>query len=311
MKGNLLLLFAFLISIQVGVAQMPTFKTSIDRSSIVIGQQFHIKLEVNIPHNSFTLQSLSIPDTIPHFEVIGKGKSDSVPGDASTYFSQILNITSFDSGTFILPSFKLNFISVDKGRAFSGYTDTFRINVNYTPLDSIKPFHDIHTVIDVKDEWALWMWLALLDAILLLLAIILFILKKLKKQKKVEVFASKLTPYDEAIKGIEDLKSKRLLEQGNVKQFHTALVSIFKRFISRRFVKDIMNLTSNETLLMLDSSGISKENTSAIANTLRMADAVKFAKFNPSISESDSSLFHTKTVIDSINNSNIQTEDKK
>ena len=287
-------------------AQVPSFKTSIDRSTILIGQQFHLKLEVSIPHNTFTLQSLSIPDSIPHFEILGKGKSDSVPGDAVTYFSQILNITSFDSGTFVLPAFKINFVSLDKGKVFSGLTDTFRVNVGYSKIDSVMPFHDIHTVINVKDQWELWQWLALMDAILLLIAIILFIIRLLKKKKKIEVFASSLTPYDEAIKGLSELQSQRLLENGNTKQFHTTLVDIFKRFLSRKVGKDITSLTSNETLVLLQQQNISKEEISRAANTLRMSDAVKFAKYNPSINDSNVALSETKETIETINKSNSQ-----
>ena len=305
-KLTLLFFISFLSC--AGIAQMPSFKTSIDRSTIVIGQQFKLKLEVNIPHNTFTLQSLSIPDSIPHFEIVGKGKSDSVHSDDATYFSQILNITSFDSGLFVLPSFKLNFLSVDKGRVFSGLTDTFKINVTYSPIDSIQPFHDIHTIKNVKDEWELWMWLALIDAILLLIAIVLYILKRLKRKKKVELFASKLTPYDEAMKDISDLQSKKLLENGEVKQFHTSLVYIFKKFMSRRSSKNLTLLTSEETLILLHQNEVSKENISSIANTLRMADAVKFAKFQPLISESEQSLLQTKAVIESINHSTNEKE---
>ena len=133
-----------------------------------------------------------------------------------------------------MPQFKLNFLALDKGKVFSGFTDTFRINVGYAPLDSVLPFHDIHTIINVKAEWELWQWLALLDGLLLLVVIILWVMKLLKKKTNTEIFASKLTPFDEAMKGLTELQSKKLLEEGNIKQFHTSLVDIFKRFISRQ-----------------------------------------------------------------------------
>lgn len=304
-------LFISLIFVGFGCfAQMPSFKTSIDKQTIVLGEQFHVKLEVNIPHNTFNLQSLSIPDSIPHFELIGKGKSDSIHGDASTTFTQVLNFTSFDSGSFVLPQFKLNFLAVDKGKVYSGFTDTFKINVTYNPIDSIKPFHDIHTVIDVKNETPLWVWLALIDGILLLIAIIIYLIKKFKKKPSTEVFASKLTPLEEAIKNLNDLKEKRLLEQGNVKEFHTSLVSIFKRFLSRKISKDITSLTTSETLLVMEQAKYGMDNTSVLAATLRMADAVKFAKYQPSLAESDASLNQTKMVVEKIDNLNAKENAK-
>lgn len=304
-------LFIFLIVFGYGsYAQMPSFKTSIDKQTIVLGEQFHVKLEVNIPHNTFNLQSLSIPDSIPHFELIGKGKSDSIHDDASTTFTQVLNFTSFDSGSFVLPPFKLNFLAIDKGKVYSGFTDSFKINVTYNPIDSIKPFHDIHTVIDVKNETPLWVWLALIDGILLLIAIIIYLLKKFRKKPATEIFASKLTPIEEAIKNLNDLKERRLLELGQVKEFHTSLVSIFKRFLSRKLSKDVTSLTTSETLLVMEQANYGMDNTSLLAGTLRMADAVKFAKYQPSVAESEASLKQTKMVVEKIDNLNTKENAK-
>jgi uncharacterized BrkB/YihY/UPF0761 family membrane protein len=76
-------------------------------------------------------------------------------------------------------------------------TDSFLINVSYSPLDSVKTFHDIKSIIEVKDEWPLWMWIALGLSIILLIILLYSLYKNRKRKKPAVVFASKLSPVEE------------------------------------------------------------------------------------------------------------------
>jgi hypothetical protein len=96
------------------------------------------------------------------------------------------------------------------------------------------------------------------------------------------------------------LQKEQLLYQGEIKPFHTRLTDIFKRYLSRKMEKNILNLTSSDILLLLNDTLLSKTDTSLIAGALRMSDAVKFAKYSPPTSESESALINTKKVIEQI-----------
>jgi hypothetical protein len=292
----LLVSFIFLKGLFI-YAQAPALKTSIDKNDIVIGQQFKWTVKATVPVSTYRIHWFNIPDSIEHFEVVDRGKIDSTEDKGILHFQQVISLTSFDSGSFNLPSFTVNFDPVKDDTTLNLATDSFRINVSYSPLDSTATFHDIKTIIEVKEEMPLWVWLAIADGVLLLIAIILFLRRVLrKKQKESDGFDSSLSPYDEASKALSELKEKNLLEKGDLKQFHSTLVSILKRYISRTTRAKHSHFTTGELLLSMKGR-ITGDELSKLANSLRLADAVKFAKYTSPITESEASFIGIKEFI--------------
>ena len=112
-----------------------------------------------------------------------------------------------------------------------------------------------------------------------------------------DLFHSKLSPYEEAMQSLTDLQQQQLLQKNEVKEYHTRLSEIFKRYLSRKLKTYKMNLTSDEILMELDKYEPGKEQLFAFANCLRMSSAVKFAKYIPPQNESEKCLEQTKEMI--------------
>ena len=298
---RVLLFIVFGLSIQFVFAQAPSLKTAVDKKQILIGEQLKYSVQATFPLNAYHLTWFDVPDSFNHFEVVIRGKIDTVEKNGMTTYKQTLLLTSFDSGINILPSLPVNFGSLANDSAINLFTDSIPINVSFSPLDSTKTFHDIKTIIEVKDEIP-WLLLAGGIALLILLIVgIIYLIKYLKNRRKnIPLFNSKLSPIDEAMQSIEQLQKDQLLYKGEIKQFHVRLIDIFKRYISRKMQRNVFNLTSSDILLLLNDTLLSKADTSLIAGSLRMADAVKFAKFYPHKEESESALINTKKVIEQI-----------
>jgi hypothetical protein len=301
-------LLGFLFFTQQIFAQQPTVKTSVDKSKILIGEQFHYKVETSMPDNTFRLSWFDVPDTLGNFVVIQKDKIDSTTANGNLNFSQVITLTSFDSGIKVIPSLILNAGPLQGDTSFNLLTDSIPINIAFSPMDSTKTFHDIKTIIDVKKEWPWWLWAIIGIAILLLIFWIRFLIKFLKKKPApADLFSSKLAPYDEAMQALNDLEKQQLLQKNEVKEFHLKLTEIFKRYISRRTKTYKMHFTSDELLMDIDQPGLEKEKIFAFANCLRMSSAVKFAKYIPLQSDSEKCLQQTKEMITEINNFNKET----
>ncbi len=302
MKGiKCSLLLLILVSFS-GILNAQTVLTSTDKKNILIGEQFQYKVEATYPENRYSIQGFNVPDSFSHFEVINRGKPDSSINNGMITWVQVITLTSFDSGINVIPSFTINFYPITNDTATSLGTDTLPIMVSYSPLDSTKTFHDIKTIIGVKDEWPLWKWIAAGICLLLLIGLIIFLVRYLRKKKSVsDAFSSRLTPFDEAMKSLQQLIEERLLENNDVKQFHTRLSDIFRRYISRKTNTNLLNQTSAEILLLLQENRLSKENVSQVASALRMSDAVKFAKYHPPVVESEAGFQSIQQVIKQIN----------
>lgn len=285
------------------LAQKPSIRTSVDKSKIVIGEQIHYTVSTSMPDNTYRLSWFTIPDSLGHFQVVQRNRIDSSFVNGNLNFSQNITLTSFDSGIQVIPSFVLNIEQLQGDTSFNLLTDSIPIQVSFSPMDSVETFHDIKSIIEVKKEWAWWLWAVLAVAVVLLIFWIRFLVKFFrKKPASPDLFNSRLAPYEEAMQSLTGLQQQLLLQRDEVKEYHTRLSEIFKRYLSRKLKTYKMNLTADEILMELDEYSPGKEQLFAFANCLRMSSAVKFAKYIPLQSDSEKCLEQTKEMITTINN---------
>ena len=84
---------------------------------------------------------------------------------------------------------------------------------------------------------------------------------------------------------IEELKAKRLLTEGDFINFHFELNMIVRFFIEHQFSINAMEMTTSEIRENFQSDAHQEKNR--ILNYLLYSDKVKFAKFSPTISDSE------------------------
>lgn len=300
---RVLFFISFIVNIQLAFAQLPSLKTTVDKTQILIGEQLKYNVEASFPVNSYNVTWFSVPDSFNHFEVVIRGKIDTVENNGMLTCRQTLTLTSFDSGINTIPALAINFDPLIADTTLHLFTDSIPVNVSFSPMDSTKTFHDIKSIIEVKDEIPLWVWGGAGALLILLIVLIIYLIKYFKTRKKpVSLFQSKLSPIEEAMKSLSVLQKEQLLNKGDVKLFHTRLTDIFKRYVSRKMEKNILTLTSSDVLLLLNDTLLSKMDTSLVAGALRMTDAVKFAKYFPPPSESETAFINTKKIIEQIDN---------
>jgi hypothetical protein len=288
--------------------QLPMVKASIDRNQILIGQQLNLKLEASMPDNTYRLSWVPLQDTVGAFNVVTKNKIDSSYSNGKLEFSQQIILTSFDSGRQVLPPLQFTAATLEGDSTFNVYTDSLPVMVSYAATDSIQPFHDIKTIIEVKKSWPWWLWALLALAVALLVFWIIFLIRFFKKKKStLPLFPSKLSPFDEAMQSLKELEREGLPENQQAKEFHSRLTAIFKKYLSRKTGRYQLYLTSDEILTELKGLDISMDQISAFAASLRMGNAAKFAKYVPPVYESNQCLQQTKDMIVAINNLTAKT----
>ncbi len=253
----------------------------------MIGEQFNLRIVATYTPANYHLHWLNFPDSIAHFEVVDKSKPDTVSDKGITTVQQTITFTSFDSGRWFTPSLPINFDPVVDDTTLNIYIDSLPINVTYSPPDSTNQLRDIKPIMEVTVQDYFWYYVAGGVLLLLLIVYLLFRYFTIRKKKPAAEFDSKLSPYDEAMQSLHKLTTLNLQDAGDVKQYHSSLSTIFKRYISRRQDKNLMNKTTYDVLIHLSENGFSKENVASIASSLRTGDAVKFAKYLPSSIESE------------------------
>ena len=263
-------------------------QTITDRKDILIGEQIKLKIKITLPLNTPVLNKwLLLPDSIPHFEVVETGKADTTDfKDNSKAIEQTIIITSFDSGRWAFPALPVEFAGAPGQPPQIVPTDSFYVNVSYSPPDSTNQLRDIKPIIKVSITDYTWYYI--IGGIVLLLLILLLLIRYLKKRKKLLPTApvSKLSPFDEAMAEMKKLGQFDLQDAGDIKMYHTKLADIFKNYLGRKQQKNLFNKTTGDLLIGMTGINLTSENVSSLATALRCTDAVKFAKYLPLPNES-------------------------
>jgi hypothetical protein len=254
-----------------------TLRATVDKNKIFIGERIQLTLEADIPENEPI--RFFIIDTIPHFEM-ERQKIDTSYKSEGTFLKQVISITSFDSGHWVIPALSL-------GEDLK--TDTIPVDVVFSPMDSVQDYHDIKDIIDVKPagakkEW--WLWYAIGGGALLIVLLFVYFLRK--KKPVVVPTAPVIDPYQEALKQLDKLQQER----PDQKQYYSQLIDIFRVYADKKKGIHSLQKTTDDLVVQLKAIPISKEQFERLSQALRLGDFVKFAKYVPS-TDDDKSVFET------------------
>ena len=133
----------FSFCMQFGFGQQ--LQTITGKKDILIGEQIKLRIKASLPLNAAGLNKwLIIPDSIPHFDIVETGKIDTVnTKDDYKTLEQTITFTSFDSGRWVFPALPVEFSGATGQSVKIEKTDSFFVNVSYSPPDSTNQLRDI------------------------------------------------------------------------------------------------------------------------------------------------------------------------
>ncbi|WP_290790305.1 hypothetical protein [Flavihumibacter sp. UBA7668] len=276
----LLTVFIGLVAVQ---AQEVRVSASINRNKILIGEPILLTLDVEIPQA--TRMGWFNLDTIPHFQFISRNKIDTQNNVSTVLFKQVVSITSFDSGQWVIPQMGL---TVGNNRYL---TDSLRVTVDYSPMDPNQPYHDLKDIVEVPAMDTLYINYILAAVTLIAIALLVFLLWKRNKTEveKEKPSGIQLSALELALKELTELKKGGLPAVTEVKPYFIRLNDITRTYFKNRRLVTSPDAT-NEQLVMKVQSDLSREQLYQLAQTLRLADAVKFARYIPPVNEQEDAL---------------------
>ena len=269
---NFFLIFYFFIISTISYGQNAAIKT--DTNTILIGQQ--IKLIVECERITTPFAFPSFDDTITKgIEIINISSIDTIfksnEGKTLSLVQEYI-ITAWDSGVYYIPSFKIS----DDVK-----TDPVLLNVMTIAIDQTSDIKDIKAPLEPEVEISdIFPWL-----IGLLIAFLTFYLFKKflrnKKDEKIAPVIKEIIPaHITALNNLEKTEKKELWQSGKVKEYHSEISEILRKYIEERFNCIALEQTTDEILNELENL-ISKEIYDDLKNILQIADLAKFAKSKP------------------------------
>jgi len=262
--------------------EVPVIKASIDKNQILIGEPIRFSIDVKSPMVSGN--QLPQFDSIPHFELIEKENRDSLISATGASYHLEWKLTSFDSGTRVIPAF-----AVTIGKQVYK-TDSLAVEVGFGNVDTSKDYHDIKGIIDIENPDVKYIpWIV---GAITFIALALFIWSirqqpTASRQLFNEEPRNLTSPLDDALASLEQLKKMVLGDPATVKKYYSGLNDTLRLFVNRKLGIVTMEKTSEELILSLSDLKMERESFTKLAATLRMGDFVKFAKYIPGPNEND------------------------
>jgi hypothetical protein len=199
-------------------------------------------------------------------------------------FKQVrtLAITSWDSGYWAIPPFRF---------AVNGdtmETKALLLSVNTVQVDTAAAFKDIKEIYEVPWTWQDWVrdhwpWLAGGAAAIVALILLIRYLRRRARRPRIE-HTEEGPPeplHVRTLSALEDIGRRNLWQQGLVKQYQSEVTDVLRAYIEERFEVPAKESTTDELLAALNMSSMGTAQREQLANMLRMADMVKFAKWTP------------------------------
>lgn len=264
--------------------------------TILIGHPSVLTLQVEVPVGGVLVWPDASEIESHDIEIIRFGQVDTIARTENTLIAkQVHTVTAWKEAFIPLPPLSFKQI-LENDTVFLESTARL-LQVKGVDVDIEQDIKDIKPLFRIPYSWRDFLPYVL--ALLILAALVYFVVNYLKKRKKtekqVELWDKPEVPaHIAALSRLEMLNRKELWQQGHIKQYYSELTMILRKYISKRFHIQAIEMSTTEIMNILPSSLTEDSAIALVRDILLTADLVKFAKFRPEDQE------HVRTMEDAM-----------
>ncbi len=298
--------FAWLVLLTAAVA-LPALPQSdsvaahawVDSTNYQVGDP--IGLHITIRHLPGAAIQPPVGDSLGSFLVLQRLP---VTPKSETEATTGLLVAYYDSGTVTIPPAMIPYAFPGDRTGRMALTNPVTVTVHTVAVDTSKSFRDLKPPLSIPISLA---ELLLYAAVVLAVAALgWFLWRWWQKRKKKPAGEPYVPPERPAhILALEELgavKERKLWQRGLIKEYYSEVTEVVRRYFERRFEIRALEETTDEILGALRSVQFPAEPLDHAARMLGLADLVKFAKFEPGITDHEEVLALAYAIIDKTRN---------
>lgn len=181
----------------------------------------------------------------------------------------------YDIGQFVIFPFKISYDYNNQYKELNG-EDINILVYSFSDGDVLPPLKSTMSIPMPQYVWLIILASAFL--ILVLIVLIFFIIKYVEKRFKEKAI---IKEDEEALNYLKNMDYKIYFSENKFAEYYFELTFIFKRYLTKRFLFNIEDMTTSEVNQLFDKNEFKKGDY--IINMLKNSDYVKFAKQIPKI----------------------------
>jgi len=273
----LIILFSSLIS----YAQNISVKASTDKTDYQVGDYINYKIEVNYT-KGMKVYPPFIKDSLNNVSIIRKENPVVEEKDGAETATYNYILSGYDSTGVTIPSIPVQYQAEGDTSMRYALTNPVSFTIRTLPVNPQGDIKDVKSPIKIPLDWR---WIALWILLVMVLSAAAYYLYQRYKKKKLGMQTVrkvvKLPSHTIALNALHELEDKKLWQNGKVKEYHSEITEIIRRYFEERFNLPALELTTSEAFEMLKQRPESETILDLTYNFLSNADMVKFAKFVP------------------------------
>ncbi len=281
MVRKTLLFLSIIISLTFRSFAQVSASASTDSSAYLVGDYIHYKIRVTSPQN-YQISKPIVKDSTAGLELININKPEVQKeyGKKITTFNY--TFSKYDSANVTIPQIPVQYkiqndTAVNTVLANPVFFTVTTLKIN--PKEGIK---DVKAPIKIPLNWlTIIIWILV---VLVVLGAAYYLYLRYRKKKGLVVPERrivKLPPHVTALNSLRTIEEQKLWQNGKIKEFHSAITEVIRKYFAERFKLPAMELTTSETIELLKRNREAEPILDTTNNFLTNADLVKFAKFSP------------------------------
>lgn len=263
------------------LAQNISVSATTDTTKYKVGDYIKYNLELKYDKD-VKVKLPPVKDSVKVLDFIEQLPTDSSQVDSKIVKRYHFIFSKYDSSQVTIPELKIAYtVGSDTTKRFLA-TNPVTILVTTLQVNPSQDIKEIKEPLKLPLDWLLIILIALLAVAVVIAAFYLYKFYKKKKLAKENVVPEVVIPSHEIALGeLSALDKKRLWQQGFIKQYHSEITGIVRKYFEHRFSFRALEMTSAEILAVLSYIQDGKKVESIAENFFSNADLVKFAKFEP------------------------------
>ena len=293
MMRRLILSLACCLLVALGVKADIVVESSLDSTTILIGQQVSLRTKVTAPKGTRVV----FPEYANGYltegvEVLERSKVDTsvIDNGQRWVLNRAYLLTSFDSALYRLPA-----VEVTSGGKTFRSNNALGLKVNSVEVDTLHPddLRDPYGPVDIPFQWS-GSFIATTLLLWVFLAAFVISLCRLMKREPLKRRVSVAPPppaHQVALSAIAKFKGRTADTEEDLKNYYDELTEVLRTYIKERFGIDALEMTTMQLVEAITQTG---DQTALydLRELLETADLVKFARMETTEVDNDRSLLH-------------------
>ena len=282
---------------------------STDTTDYIVGDYIHYQIELQYD-NSITVFMPPVQDSVKVLDFIKENKPVRQVEENKTSEIYSYVFSKYDSAGVTIPSLPIGYTVGNETEKSYINTNTVDILVTTVDVDPTADIFDVKAPLWIPLDW----WLIIIIAVVVLALLgggYYWYRKYLKKKAESmpERVVIKVPSYKVALKELNELEEKKLWQAGQIKEYHSEITGIIRKYFEERFNILALEMPSSELLSKLKSIHEVQVIFDTTRSFLENADLVKFAKFQPMASVNEEMMKQAYNIVTETKNEEIVKEE--